>query len=86
MDDKIKKYAISAQRGEITEHYVYMRLAASCMDKKNASVLKNIGEQEMKHFLFWKSKTGQDMTAGMPWILLRSTTSSDGHLNTILKM
>jgi VIT1/CCC1 family predicted Fe2+/Mn2+ transporter len=61
MDDKIKKYAISAQRGEITEHYVYMRLAASCRDKKNASVLKNIGEQEMKHFLFWKSKTGQDI-------------------------
>jgi len=61
MDDKIKKYALLAQRAEITEHYLYMRLAASCRDEKNASVLRNIGEQEMVHAQFWKSKTGQDI-------------------------
>jgi VIT1/CCC1 family predicted Fe2+/Mn2+ transporter len=61
MDDKIKKYALLAQRAEITEHYVYMRLAASCRDEKNADVLRNIGEQEMVHAQFWKSKTEQDI-------------------------
>jgi VIT1/CCC1 family predicted Fe2+/Mn2+ transporter len=38
-----------------------MKLAKSCRDEKNASVLRNIGEQEMQHFQFWKSKTGLDI-------------------------
>jgi len=58
---KINKYAATAQRTEITEHYIYMRLANSCRDEKNAKVLRKIGEQEMMHAQFWKSKTDQDI-------------------------
>jgi vacuolar iron transporter family protein len=61
MDDNLKKYAVSAQRTEITEYYIYMKLADKCRDKKNAVVLRNIGEQEMLHNQFWKSRTGQDI-------------------------
>ena len=61
MDDRLNKYAFTSQRNEITEHYIYMKLAKSCRDEKNASVLRNIGEQEMQHFQFWKSKTGLDI-------------------------
>ncbi|MGD0340467.1 MAG: VIT1/CCC1 transporter family protein [Bacteroidales bacterium] len=61
MDMKINKYAATAQRTEITEHYIYMRLANSCRDEKNAKVLRKIGEQEMMHAQFWKSKTDQDI-------------------------
>jgi VIT1/CCC1 family predicted Fe2+/Mn2+ transporter len=61
MDDKLKKYSEASQKNEITEHFIYMKLAGSCKDEKNAAVLKNIGEQEMMHFQFWKSKTGLDI-------------------------
>lgn len=61
MDKKTKKYAISAQQTEITEHHIYIRLADRCKDEKNAGVLRKIGEQEMIHAQFWKSKTGMDI-------------------------
>ena len=58
MDAKTKNSAISAQRDELTEHYIYLRLAKRCKDSKNAGVLRNIGEQEMIHARFWQSITG----------------------------
>ena len=58
MDDKSIKIARAAQRTEITEHFIYIRLAERCRDKNNAEVLRKIGEQEKSHALFWKSKTG----------------------------
>jgi vacuolar iron transporter family protein len=61
MDNKTRKIAIFAQRTEITEHFIYMRLANICRDEKNAKVLTQIGEQEMNHAQFWKSKTGLDI-------------------------
>lgn len=61
MDNKIRKYAVSAQRTEITEHFIYLKLADRCKDEKNAKVLRTIGEQELIHAQYWKSKTGLDI-------------------------
>jgi VIT1/CCC1 family predicted Fe2+/Mn2+ transporter len=61
MDNKTRKYIVLAQRAEITEHFIYMRLAQRCKDEKNAEVLRNICEQEMMHAQFWQSKTGLDI-------------------------
>lgn len=61
MDDRIMKSLISAQRNEITEYHIYLDLAEKCGDKKNAEVLRNIGEQELRHAGFWKSKTGTEI-------------------------
>jgi len=61
MDTKSLKIALAAQKIEITEHFIYMRLADRCRDKGNAEVLRNIGEQEKQHAMFWKSKTGTDV-------------------------
>ncbi|MCE5175764.1 MAG: VIT1/CCC1 transporter family protein [Bacteroidales bacterium] len=58
MDDKSKKIAISAQKTEITEHHIYLRIADRCKDKKNAALLREIGMQELTHAKFWQSKTG----------------------------
>jgi len=58
METKARNSAISAQRTEITEHFIYMKLADRCKDKNNAEVLRAIGEQEMIHNRFWQSKTG----------------------------
>jgi len=61
MDKKLQKLALQVQKIEITEHYVYMRLADRCKDKNNAEVLRRIGESEKHHAMFWKSKTGVDV-------------------------
>lgn len=61
MDRKIEKMMLNAQKTEITEHHVYMRLAARCRDKHNAEVLRKIGESEKIHAAFWQSKTGVEV-------------------------
>lgn len=58
MDEKTRKSVLSAQRTELTEHEIYLKLAEKCKDKKNAEVLRNIGEQELVHARFWQTRTG----------------------------
>jgi vacuolar iron transporter family protein len=61
MDKRIERIALAAQKIEITEHHVYLRLAERCRDKKNAEVLRDIGESEKRHAMFWQSKTGVEV-------------------------
>lgn len=61
MDNKILKKIIAAQRTELTENQIYLRLAEGCRDKKNAGVLKKIGDQELLHAQYWQSKTGLEL-------------------------
>lgn len=57
MDKKTRKLLISVQRNEITEHFIYKRLAEGCKDQKNAEILHTISEQEKQHATFWQEKT-----------------------------
>jgi VIT1/CCC1 family predicted Fe2+/Mn2+ transporter len=52
------KAALAVQRKEITEYYVYVRLAGICKDPHNAEVLRSVGEAEKDHAGFWGNKTG----------------------------
>jgi VIT1/CCC1 family predicted Fe2+/Mn2+ transporter len=61
MDAKLLKIALAAQRNEITEYYVYTRLAEVCKDEKNAKILRSIGEAERRHAAFWQTKTGREV-------------------------
>jgi len=61
MDLKTHKKIIAAQRAEITEYYIYTRLAERSKDQNNAEVLRKIGQEEKKHADFWKTKTGLDI-------------------------
>jgi len=49
-----------AQKNEITEYHVYSMLARHIKDPANASVLRNIAEDEKKHYNFWMRFTGID--------------------------
>ncbi|MBI5037670.1 MAG: VIT1/CCC1 transporter family protein [Candidatus Kerfeldbacteria bacterium] len=51
----------SAQRNEITEHFIYLRLAASMRDAHNRQVLERIAADELAHYNFWKERSGQDI-------------------------
>lgn len=65
MVEKAKKAAIAAQRLELTENLIYLKLAGKCKDKNNSEVLRSIGEQEYVHAMYWKSKTGVDVHPDM---------------------
>lgn len=59
--DKNIKIALVAQKIEITEHHIYMRIADRSTDVKNAEILRQIGMQELTHAQFWQTKTGMDV-------------------------
>ena len=61
MEKNIQKLVLEAQRTEITEFYIYQKLADGCKDSKNAEVLRKISNQEKEHYNFWKSITGIDV-------------------------
>jgi vacuolar iron transporter family protein len=71
MDEKYKKIALSAQKVEITEHHIYLRIAEHSKDKKNADVLRQIGMQELAHAKFWESKTGVEVKPNN-WKIIRT--------------
>ena len=41
---------LTAQRIEITAHYIYHKLSQSAIDPRNKSVLKQISDDELKHY------------------------------------
>ncbi len=49
---------LQAQRNEITEHFIYARLAAATDDPKNRKVLERISADEKRHHDFFKQYTG----------------------------
>jgi VIT1/CCC1 family predicted Fe2+/Mn2+ transporter len=52
------KTALTVQRRETTEYFIYVNLAEICRDPHNAAILRSIGEEEKRHAEFWKGKTG----------------------------
>ncbi len=62
MNDEIKRRILSFQRNEITEHFIYLKLAAIERNASNKEVLKNIASDELKHYNIFKSYTKEDVT------------------------
>jgi len=56
--DRTQKQILEAQRAELTEHLIYLKLADSCKDENNARILREIGEQELEHSKYWENKSG----------------------------
>lgn len=49
------------QKNEITEYYIYSRLSRKIKNKKNAETLQKIGDDEMRHYMFWKDYSKADV-------------------------
>jgi VIT1/CCC1 family predicted Fe2+/Mn2+ transporter len=62
MDAALTHKLLISQKNEITEHYVYAKLADRTKDKKNAEVLRQISNDELSHYNFWKSYTQKDVS------------------------
>jgi VIT1/CCC1 family predicted Fe2+/Mn2+ transporter len=59
-ENMIKKVLIS-QKAEITEHYIYKKLALATKDSHNREILLHISKDELRHYDFWKRLTGKDI-------------------------
>lgn len=57
----IEKILLAAQKNEITEHYVYEKLAQSIRDPGNKEVLRRISRDEFRHYEFWRKYTQRDV-------------------------
>ena len=61
LSPETRKQLLIAQRSEITEHFIYLRLAQAIKNTANAEVLKKIGNDELRHYKTWKLYTGRDV-------------------------
>lgn len=61
LDPDIRTILLEAQRAEITEHVIYLKLAHSIRDEHNRAILTRIAADELEHYQFWKRLTGEDV-------------------------
>lgn len=61
LSPETRKQLIIAQRNEITEHHIYLRLAKSTKNAGNSAVLTKIAADELSHYHVWKNYTGRDV-------------------------
>jgi VIT1/CCC1 family predicted Fe2+/Mn2+ transporter len=59
---------IALQCGEITEHHIYTKLAATEKNPHNREVLTRIAGEELGHYGIWKRYTHRDVSPGTPRI------------------
>lgn len=57
LEGAARTQAIAAQRNEITEHIIYLKLAKR-ENAQNAKILRAIAKDELKHYNFWRKQTG----------------------------
>ena len=75
IDEEIAKAALKVQRNEVTEYYVYSKLAELSRNPANAEVLVKIGKEELEHSKYWKEKSGVDVKPNrlkVFWIILKA--------------
>jgi len=58
--DSINKQLLTFQKNEITEYYIYKKLA-KIVSPDNAEILNKIAEEELGHYKDWKKYTNQDV-------------------------
>jgi len=60
LTDDLRQKVLQAQKNEITEYIVYKKLASVAKIKEHADILDKISKEELVHYEFFKSLTGQE--------------------------
>ncbi|MGD2105465.1 MAG: VIT1/CCC1 family protein, partial [Anaerolineae bacterium] len=61
LSQDITEKLLTYQRDEITEHYIYEKLAAAIDSPNNSRILREIAEDELRHYHDWREYTQQDV-------------------------
>jgi VIT1/CCC1 family predicted Fe2+/Mn2+ transporter len=59
LNQEVKSKILTLQKGEITEHIIYNRLASSVKNPQNRNVLQRIAKDELGHHNLWQEHTGE---------------------------
>lgn len=62
MDIKLKKQILQFQKNEITEYFIYKKIAETATVQHNKDILLKIAEEEKGHYLKWKKYTKQEVS------------------------
>jgi VIT1/CCC1 family predicted Fe2+/Mn2+ transporter len=57
----LRQKLLTFQRLEITEHFIYLRLARANRSPENRRVLERIAQDELRHYQDWEKYTGQEV-------------------------
>jgi len=74
------------QANEITEYEIYKNLAENTKSKKNSKILRQIAEDELRHYKEWKNITGKDIAPDRGKIWLYVTMAKLFGLTFTLKL
>lgn len=55
-----KELVLKIQRGELTEHIIYKKLAKIIKNKNHSELLEKISREELEHYKVFKSFTGEE--------------------------
>jgi len=62
MNDEIREKILSFLKNEVTEYFIYSKLASIEKNPKNIEVLKKISSDEFRHYDIWKKYTQADVS------------------------
>jgi len=54
----VLKQIIKAQQNEVTEYYIYKRLARKSNNRKHKHILNSIADDELRHYKIWMKHSG----------------------------
>lgn len=58
---ELREQLLVYQKNEVTEHYIYARLAGAVKSPENRRILERIAQDELRHYHEWKKHTGQQV-------------------------
>ncbi|MBN2413409.1 VIT1/CCC1 transporter family protein [candidate division KSB1 bacterium] len=58
---KLRKQILVFQKNEITEYHIYLKLAKIVDSEENQKILKQIANDEFRHYHLWKEYTGEEI-------------------------
>ena len=61
LNDAVKNKVLVFQKNEITEYFIYRKLAGRIKDAQNKKILNGISAEELKHCNIWKGYTGKEV-------------------------
>ncbi|MBI3290771.1 VIT1/CCC1 transporter family protein [Candidatus Falkowbacteria bacterium] len=61
IDDRTRQKILTAQKNEITEYFVYKKLAHSLKKENNKKILEHIAQDELNHYNFWKNYSQKEI-------------------------
>ncbi len=83
---EILRLILKAQKNEITEHFIYKKLANRIKNENTKKVVEKISQEELNHYQFWKKFTHQDIKPSKLKIFFYTTLISILGINFGAKM